>query len=93
MSLIIAKLQNIDPDVIMGHNFESVDYGVLLHRMKDCNTAHWSKLGRMRRTEWPKGFGRGGMSWAERLVIGGRLLCDLSNDMGRVYSLGYRSDE
>jgi DNA polymerase alpha subunit A len=79
-----AKLQTIDPDVIMGHNFESVDYGVLLHRMKDCNTALWSKLGRMRRTEWPKGFGRGGMSWAERLVIGGRLLCDLSNDMGRV---------
>ncbi len=82
--LIIAKLQIIDPDVILGHNFESVDYGVLLHRMKDCSTAHWSKLGRLRRTEWPKGFGRGGTSWAERQIVGGRLICDLSNDMGRV---------
>lgn len=82
-----AKLQMIDPDVIMGHNFESVDYGILLHRMKDCSTAHWSKLGRLRRTEWPKGFGRGGTSWGERQIVGGRLICDLSNDMGRVIVL------
>lgn len=68
----------------MGHNLENVDYGILLHRMKDCSTAHWSKFGRMRRTEWPKGFGRGGMSWAERQIVTGRLICDLSNDMGRV---------
>lgn len=72
--------------MILGHNFESVDYGILLHRMKDCSTSHWSKFGRMRRSEWPKGFGRGGMSWGERQIIGGRLICDLSNDMGRVHS-------
>ena len=85
-NLMIAKLQMIDLDVILGHNFESVDYGILLHRMKDCSTSHWSKLGRKRRTEWPKGFGRGGISWAERQIISGRLICDLSNDMGRVYT-------
>jgi len=81
----------IDPDVIMGHNFEGVDYGIILHRMKDCKVSHWSKIGRMRRTEWPKGFGRGGMSWGERLVVGGRLICDLFNDMGRVRSLTFTS--
>jgi DNA polymerase alpha subunit A len=80
----IAKLQIIDPDVILGHNFESVDYGILLHRMKDCSSSHWSKFGRMRRSEWPKGFGRGGTSWGERQIVAGRLICDLSNDMGRV---------
>ena len=94
LNLLTAKLQNIDPDVIMGHNLESVDYGILLHRMKDCSTAHWSKFGRMRRTEWPKGFGRGGMSWAERQIVTGRLICDLSNDMGRVIPHSVRgSDE
>ena len=82
--LTVAKLQLVDPDVILGHNFESVDYGILLHRMKNCSTSHWSKLGRMRRTEWPKGFGRGGMSWGERQIVAGRLICDLSNEMGRV---------
>ena len=75
----------IDPDVILGHNFENVDYGIFLHRMKDCSVSHWSKVGRMRRSEWPKSFGRGGMSWAERQIIAGRLICDLSNDMGRVW--------
>jgi DNA polymerase alpha subunit A len=82
----------IDPDVLLGHNFESVDYGILLHRMKDCKTSHWSKLGRMRRTEWPKGFGRGGTSWGERQIVAGRLICDLSNDMGRVQPFCFRSD-
>jgi DNA polymerase alpha subunit A len=84
LNLLTAKVQMIDPDVILGHNFESVEYGILLHRMKDVGVAHWSKLGRMRRTEWPRGFGRGGMNWAERQIITGRLVCDLSNDMGRV---------
>jgi len=84
LNLLTAKMQMIDPDVILGHNFENVDYSIILHRMKDCGISHWSKLGRMRRTEWPKGFGRGGMNWAERQIITGRLVCDLSNDMGRV---------
>jgi DNA polymerase alpha subunit A len=83
-------MQTIDPDVIVGHNFESADYGILLHRMKGCNVSHWSKFGRMRRTEWPKNFGRGGVSWAERLIVGGRLICDLSNDMGRVSDIHLR---
>lgn len=60
--------------------------------MKDCTVSHWSKLGRMRRTDWPKGFGRSAI-WGERQIIGGRLICDLSNDMGRVYLLGNTSDQ
>jgi DNA polymerase alpha subunit A len=84
LRLISARLQTIDPDVILGHNFEGVDYGILLHRMKDCSISHWSKFGRMRRSEWPKGFGRGAISWGERQIISGRLMCDLSNEMGRV---------
>jgi len=30
------------------------------------------------------------MSWGERQIVGGRLICDLSNDMGRVTLILFR---
>lgn len=84
LSSFLAKLQQVDPDVLIGHQLESVDYSILLHRMKERKTPHWSRIGRMKRTLWPQYGGRmAGSFFAERHLASGRLICDLANDLGK----------
>ena len=80
----LGFFQQMDPDVLMGHQLQDVDFSVLLHRIREKNIPRWHCIGRLRRAEWPKTFSRGGGFFAERHLIAGRLLCDLANDMGRV---------
>ncbi|KAL7750259.1 DNA-directed DNA polymerase alpha catalytic subunit pol1 [Sorochytrium milnesiophthora] len=81
LSYILALIHKLDPDVLVGHNITGFDLDVLLHRMKHhkINT-EWSKLGRLRRQQWPKlQSGPGGTDDAKfsaRSVASGRLLCD-----------------
>jgi len=85
LSLFLAELERIDPDVLMGHRLEDLDYSILLSRMRELNTPGWHRIGRLRRSAWPKSFGKGGNNFfAERQLIAGRLMCDLANDMGKV---------
>lgn len=74
------QLQRFDPDVIVGHNFIGFDLDVLLHRMKHHKIDGWSRIGRLRRTVWPKlqaGAGGGTEStYAEKQIASGRLICD-----------------
>lgn len=85
LSLFLANLQKIDPDVLIGHRLEDLDYSVLLSRLRERNTPGWHRIGRLRRREWPKNMGKGGGSFfAERQLVAGRLLCDLANDQGKV---------
>jgi DNA polymerase alpha subunit A len=69
-----------DPDIIVGHNFIGVDLDILLHRMKANKVTFWSKIGRLRRTKWPKlqngAGGVGDSTFQERQVASGRILCD-----------------
>ena len=84
LSKFLALLERSDPDVLMGHQLQDVDYPVLLSRFKEKKTPGWHKIGRMRRSEWPKSFGKGNASFfSERQLISGRLLCDVANDMGK----------
>ncbi|KAI9850806.1 MAG: DNA-directed DNA polymerase alpha catalytic subunit pol1 [Thelocarpon superellum] len=84
LSSFLAKLQIIDPDVLMGHQLEGVDYSILLSRMRERKTPGWHRIGRLKRTEWPKNMGKlGGSFFAERQLVSGRLLCDLANDLGK----------
>ncbi|GJJ73079.1 DNA polymerase alpha subunit A [Entomortierella parvispora] len=80
LNMLLARISNSDPDVIVGHNFVGFDLDVLLHRMKHNKADHWSKIGRLRRTVWPKlQSGAGGMgdtTAAEKQVMAGRLMCD-----------------
>ncbi|KAJ3293855.1 DNA-directed DNA polymerase alpha catalytic subunit pol1, partial [Borealophlyctis nickersoniae] len=77
---LTAHLHRNDPDIIVGHNFIDFDLDVLLHRMKANTVEHWSRIGRLRRTQWPKlQSGAGGINdstYAERQIASGRLLCD-----------------
>lgn len=84
LSMFLALLAKADPDVLMGHRLDDVDYSLLLSRMRDRKTPGWHRIGRLKRSDWPKNMGRGGGSFfAERQLSAGRLLCDLANDLGK----------
>ena len=84
LAKFLALFEKMDPDVLMGHQLQEVDYSILLSRLKEKKTPGWHRIGRMKRGEWPKTFGRGGSSFfAERHLLAGRLMCDLANDMGK----------
>lgn len=82
LNAFMAKWQNFDADFIIGHDWENVHYGTLLARLKEKKISAWHRVGRMKRGDWPKVYGRGGF-FAEKSVAVGRLMCDLSNDLGK----------
>jgi len=84
LSKFLAILAKMDPDVLMGHRLDEVDYSILLNRMRERKTPGWHRIGRLKRSDWPKNMGKGGGSFfAERHLVAGRLLCDLANDLGK----------
>lgn len=84
LSFFLAQLSAVDPDVLVGHQLEGVDFSILLNRFQTKRTPQWSRIGRMRRTQWPNSMGKmGGNFFAERSLLSGRLLCDLANDAGK----------
>lgn len=87
LSKFLALFEKMDPDVIMGHQLQDVDLGILLSRMREKKTPGWHRIGRLRRGDWPKHFNKGGNFFAERQLIAGRLMCDIANDMGKVILL------
>ncbi|ROT82337.1 putative DNA polymerase alpha catalytic subunit-like [Penaeus vannamei] len=74
LGFLLAKIHKIDPDIVVGHDIYGFDLNVLLHRVNANKIPHWSRLGRLRRTQMPKLTGRG---FAERSAMCGRLVCDV----------------
>jgi DNA polymerase alpha subunit A len=84
LSLLMAMFQRYDPDVLVGHRLDDVDFSVLLSRLREKKTPGWHRIGRLKRSDWPKSMGKGGGSFfAEKNLASGRLLCDLANDLGK----------
>ncbi|POS86406.1 hypothetical protein EPUL_000881 [Erysiphe pulchra] len=81
LSLFLARLALNDPDVLIGHQLEGLDLSILLSRLQANKTPQWSRIGRLKRTQWP--YSIEGNVFAERSTLCGRLLCDLANDMGK----------
>ncbi|XP_051464203.1 DNA polymerase alpha catalytic subunit isoform X2 [Apus apus] len=75
LGFFLAKIHKIDPDVVVGHNIYGFDLEVLLQRIHVSKVPHWSKIGRLRRSNMPKLGGRGG--FAERNAACGRMICDV----------------
>ena len=75
-----VTLHKADPDVIVGHEFLGVSLDVLLHRLREFKTEHWSRIGRFRQSKWPN-IGRQGTNLR---FLSGRLLCDLASDGAKV---------
>ncbi|KAJ5273124.1 hypothetical protein N7478_008249 [Penicillium angulare] len=83
LSKFLALFEKMDPDVIMGHQLQDVDLGILLNRLREKKTPGWHRLGRLKRGDWPKNYSKNSGFFAERQLIAGRLMCDLANDMGK----------
>lgn len=65
------KFNNLDPDIVVGHDLLNFDYETLVMRMKMTKVGIWSKLGRFRRSELPS------TKAAFRYMFSGRVLCDV----------------
>jgi DNA polymerase alpha subunit A len=82
LSFLLARLQQLDADVIVGHNIAGFDLDVLLHRLQANKVPHWSRVGRLKRTRFPNlnggggGGGGGGASLGAMSCVAGRLLAD-----------------
>ncbi|XP_029786584.1 DNA polymerase alpha catalytic subunit isoform X2 [Suricata suricatta] len=75
LGFFLAKVHKIDPDVIVGHNIYGFELEVLLQRINVCKVPHWSKIGRLKRSNMPKLGGRSGLG--ERSATCGRMICDV----------------
>ncbi|KKZ63758.1 DNA polymerase alpha subunit A [[Emmonsia] crescens] len=91
LSKFMALFEKMDPDVLMGHQLQEVDFNILLSRLSEKKTPGWHRIGRMKRSEWPKNLSRGSSFFAERKLVSGRLLCDIANDMGKSLMLKCQS--
>ena len=81
LTFLLAKLQLIDADVIVGHNVCAFDLDVLMHRLQAQKVPNWSRIGRLRRARMPNLSGGGnvfggGASPGVLLATAGRLICD-----------------
>lgn len=84
LTSFLEQVQRYDPDVLIGHDLESVHLSIILHRMNALKINQWSKIGRVRLPTWPKYFTTGSREvLGLRTVLTGRLLADVSNEMGR----------
>lgn len=84
LSKFLAMFERMDPDVLMGHQLQEVDLSILLSRMREKKTPGWHRVGRIKRSEWPKSYSRAGSFFSEKQLFSGRLVCDIGNDMGKV---------
>ena len=57
-SFLLALLQRIDPDVLVGHDLTTFDLPLLLARLKALKIERWSRIGRLAFRAWPGSGGR-----------------------------------
>ncbi|XP_038050658.1 DNA polymerase alpha catalytic subunit-like [Patiria miniata] len=80
LGYFLAKIHKIDPDVIVGHDIFGFDLDVLLHRINANKVPHWSRIGRLKRTNMPKltgGYGGKGSTFSEKNATCGRMVSDI----------------
>ncbi len=73
LGYLLAKIGKLDPDIVIGHDLIGFDLDVLLHRTITNKIPHWSRLGRLKRSQVPSFRGK----VSEKQAMTGRLICDL----------------
>ncbi|KAI9268736.1 hypothetical protein BY458DRAFT_511383 [Sporodiniella umbellata] len=78
LSYISAKINQIDPDVIVGHKVWNSELNMIFQKMKQNNIVYWHKLGRLQLQSWPRinTSISDKLSYSMRLSMSGRLICD-----------------
>jgi DNA polymerase alpha subunit A len=59
LTCLLAKLQSLDLDVLVGHNLGAGDLTTLMYRMQHHKVPLWSRIGRLKRHQFPKLTGGG----------------------------------
>ncbi|AMD19692.1 HCL459Cp [Eremothecium sinecaudum] len=87
LNCFCALMKRNDPDVIIGHKLENMSLDILSHRAYDLKIPTFSAFGRRIRKSWPDKFGKNSANMINQFYIrnlfSGRLLCDISNEMGQ----------
>jgi DNA polymerase alpha subunit A len=79
LSLLCSKIQQLDPDVIIGHNVFGNELDVLANRLHYFGLKVWHRISRCQRNEEPnppRMKGASNSQWAGRQFTLGRLVCD-----------------
>ena len=79
LALLCAKMQQLDPDVIIAHNAFGNELDVLANRMGYFGLKGWHRMSRLQRNDEPyppKMKGAGSSQWPGRQFTIGRLVCD-----------------
>lgn len=96
LNCLVGMVKKYDPDVFIGHKLENVTLDILMHRMKELNISQWSNFGRRSRKQFPDKFGKANSRFnlfVIRELCAGRLLCDISNEMGQSLTMKCQSWE
>lgn len=76
ISNLLAKLNQLDPDLIVGHSLFGYQFEVILQRCQTLGINFWSRLGRLRRNMALPKVTEKSAAWLERMATAGRLICD-----------------
>ena len=89
MSFLLSKIQSLDVDILVGHDLFGFNLDILLNRCNVHKIPHWSRLGRLKRTNMPmlphhrqkvgNQTALNNLAVQQRIqtVFSGRLLCDI----------------
>lgn len=86
LNCFCALMKVSDPDVIIGHRLENISLDVICHRAFELKVPTFSSFGRRVRKTWPDKFNKNNSNMNQfyiRIIFSGRLLCDISNEMGQ----------
>eukprot|EP00923_Selenidium_pygospionis_P055757 GHVN01097089.1.p1 GENE.GHVN01097089.1~~GHVN01097089.1.p1 ORF type:complete len:1529 (+),score=359.15 GHVN01097089.1:389-4588(+) len=78
LTVFLSKIQESDPDVIVGHSIYQFELEVLFSRFYTLSLPMWDKLSRLRRSgrlSKPTNTRQGGL-WMGRMLTTGRIVCD-----------------
>lgn len=77
LSFFLVKMQQVDPDILLGHDIGTFDLDVLLHRFHEFKFGlAWSKLGRLHKKHMPPLRSKSTTFGPDNATIG-RLVCDI----------------
>ena len=77
LETFIAKLYQVDPDLVVSHNLCGSTIEILLARIQLLKISRWSSIGRLKRSSLPnRKIDAAASSWLPRIVSCGRLLVD-----------------
>ncbi|XP_037088762.1 DNA polymerase alpha catalytic subunit-like [Pollicipes pollicipes] len=76
ISFFLAKMNKLDPDLVVGHNVYGFDLDVLLSRCRLLKLNNWAHMGRLRRSADVLFKSKFSDDAVRRSALCGRLLCD-----------------